>query len=104
MASAGGTAGDFSKGFFIIEHVGEVGSCDFAPNIYSWDITPNIHYRSIDGNLWVAWRVPPTIGTSNFLNVQAAQLIGGSAGIDLDCFNEAQNGTCVAGKNTSFTT
>jgi hypothetical protein len=95
-----------AEGMFVIQYVGTVnpgnpsGSCNNAPKSGSWVGKPSIRYRSIDGNLWTAWRVPPTVGTSNFLNIESGKRADGPAGIvqyptgsDHNAFQLAGSGT-----------
>ena len=98
-------------GMFVINYVGQVnsgnptGSCNNLPNAGSWTLTPSIRYRAANGSLWTAWRVPPTIGTSNFLNIQMAQFLGGeTAGIVLFPAGSNHNAFQLVGTGTHWTT
>jgi len=91
-----------AAGMFVIQFVGEPNNCNTVPTSASFKVTPSIHYRDIYDNLWVAWRVPPTIGTSNFLNIQAAQLQTGNAGMLLDCDSNLKNAICLIGSGTHW--
>jgi hypothetical protein len=99
-----------ANGRFAIDYVSTVnpgnpaGSCNNAPGD-SWQVTPNIRYRSIDGGLWTAWRSPLYLGTWNFLNIQQAQRQSGNAGIVEipDPSEQGHNARQLAGSGTHWT-
>jgi hypothetical protein len=81
------------------------GSCAGAALDRSFTVTPSVRYRATDGSLWTAWRVPPTVGASRFLNIQDAQLLGGeTAGVDGSCAPpQDKNAICLQGSGTHWT-
>jgi hypothetical protein len=100
-----------AAGMFDLKFVGVVntgnqsGSCANAAVDRSFTVTPSIRYRAFNGSLWTAWRVPPTVGQSRFLNIEDAQLLGGeTAGIDGYCRPPAdENAVCLVGSGTHWT-
>jgi hypothetical protein len=99
-----------AAGMFAIEYVGTVnpgnpsGSCNNAPTSGSATYTPSIRYRSIDGNLWTAWRVPPTVGTANFLNILSGKRASGPVGIVAYPTGSNHNAFQLAGSGTHWLT
>ncbi|HEY2395069.1 MAG TPA: hypothetical protein VGH81_03675 [Rudaea sp.] len=99
-----------AAGMFVLEYAGTInsgnpaGSCANSPNGDSWTLTPSIRYRSADGNLWTAWRVPPTVGTANFLNIQSGKRAGGPAGIVQFPLGSDHNAFQLEGSGTHWLT
>lgn len=99
-------AGMFDLKFVGVVNTGnQAGSCANAAADRSFTVTPSIRYRAVNGSLWTAWRVPPTVGASRFLNIEDAQLLGGeSAGVDGYCRPPTdENAICLVGSGTHWT-
>jgi hypothetical protein len=95
-------------GLLQLEYVGEEGgkpNCDSAPDARSWVMSPEIRYRSYFGSFWTAWRVPASVGTKAFLNIETAGFSSGMAGIDPNCGDQssgAKNAVCLEGNGTHW--
>lgn len=95
-------------GLLQLQYVGQAGGnpdCNAAPDAGSWVMSPSVRYQSYFGSDWTAWRVPSSVGTSSFLNIETAAFSPGTAGIDPKCGVQAsgsENAICLEGKGTHW--
>lgn len=95
-------------GLLQLEYVGVEGgnpNCDSAPDAGSWVLSPDLRYQSYFGSDWTAWRVPSSVGSHSFLNIETAAFSPGMAGIDPNCGQQdtgSSNAMCLQGTGTNW--